>query len=981
MTKKTTKRSLFTSVVALILCLSMLIGTTYAWFTDTVESGNNIIKAGNLDIELYYQNDEVTTWTKVTKTTNVFKEALWEPGHTEMVRLKIVNEGSLELKYQLGASVVGETGSTNVNGDAFKLSDYIKYGFVDGMDDYTRTEAINAVEEEGATTLAERYNSGTKTLPIADENNAGVNEHIVTMVVYLPYTVGNEVNYDRAGGYPAPTINLGLNLLATQAEAESDSFGPDLDADANLPVVESAKKEDGESVNLGADNSTGNAGAGTEGIGVKVPEGAPAGDYTMKVDNYVQETDADGVTTVSFDLSLFKDGVKVQDDGTTVYSVSINVGTGLNIAKLVHDGNEITDYDYDRFGTGVISFTVSDFSPFSIEYNVPESFGVAKDDLVAGVACGGGFKLTEDVTLDETLIIPEGKTVTIDLNGHTLTIPNETTTYAINNHGTLTLKDTSAEGTGKVIARGIYNGYGNGGANYPDAKITVESGNYHAAGTNGGGAAIFNYGKVEINGGTFTSVSTYSIANNGGSMVVNGGYIVNGINSIADLTINGGKIEQGFSGYHVVHNWESKLIVNGGDFYNNNSGNATIMASKNSTVTINAGTFGIKDGRVPGDGNTWTSCLLDAKEGGKLILNGGTFNGGFRVQAAGSALVTGGSFNDIYASAYHIYNSVTIIGGSFTDAAAISFAKKYVAIGHSVVENADGTCTVVPVSIDANSVVLPDGVTEESFGANVAYVDGTYYASLEAACVAIHNSGASNSVLYIKPGADLGSVGHAHVCSNITVYGNNAFIRGGERDFEIGMPQTVSCTIDSEITLNVYNLDGCAAWGSLPASHKYDVNVNFVGCENVTKIAIHKGEEPTVSKLRISATDCTFLGTATYRDSAVYCKNLTELVMTNCTFTNYAVGINQNNRGGKETYILTNCKFVDCSIASYVTTQTAYAAPVRAVASVAGTETTLILNGCQFTYTTDETAINGDVLTYQSGNAGTVNKVVIGDAE
>ena len=141
------------------------------------------------------------------------------------------------------------------------------------------------------------------------------------------------------------------------------------------------------------------------------------------------------------------------------------------------------------------------------------------------------------------------------------------------------------------------------------------------------------------------------------------------------------------------------------------------------------------------------------------------------------------------------------------------------------------------------------------------------------------------------------------------------------------------------------------------------------------------GSGAPASKLRISATDCTFLGTADYRDSAVYCQNLTELVMTNCTFTNFAVGINLNNKDGKETYILTNCEFIDCSIASYVTSQTSYAAPVRAVASVAGTETTLVLNGCQFTYTTDETAINGDVLTYQSGNAGTVNKVVIGEAE
>lgn len=49
---KTAKRALFSSVMALIICFSMLVGTTFAWFTDSVSSGVNTIVAGNLDIEL-----------------------------------------------------------------------------------------------------------------------------------------------------------------------------------------------------------------------------------------------------------------------------------------------------------------------------------------------------------------------------------------------------------------------------------------------------------------------------------------------------------------------------------------------------------------------------------------------------------------------------------------------------------------------------------------------------------------------------------------------------------------------------------------------------------------------------------------------------------------------------------------------------------------------------------------------------------------
>ena len=49
---KTTRRALVLSVLSLLLCCSMLVGTTFAWFTDSVTSGKNKIVAGNLDIEL-----------------------------------------------------------------------------------------------------------------------------------------------------------------------------------------------------------------------------------------------------------------------------------------------------------------------------------------------------------------------------------------------------------------------------------------------------------------------------------------------------------------------------------------------------------------------------------------------------------------------------------------------------------------------------------------------------------------------------------------------------------------------------------------------------------------------------------------------------------------------------------------------------------------------------------------------------------------
>ncbi|MBR2988078.1 MAG: SipW-dependent-type signal peptide-containing protein, partial [Clostridia bacterium] len=233
MTNKNTRRAFLASLMALLLCVSSLLGTTYAWFTDSVTSSNNIISSGNLDVELYYQVEGQSDWTKVTDTTNIFKEnALWEPGHTEVVKLKVVNEGTLALKYNLGVNVASEIGSVNAAGNPFKLSDFIKYGIVEGAQDYTRDEAIAAVDAF-ATALNTAYNSGSTALDA--KNDTDSDEKIVTMVVYMPTTVDNDANAMK--GAIIPTINLGLNLFATQLVQEEDSFGNNFDENAYVEYL------------------------------------------------------------------------------------------------------------------------------------------------------------------------------------------------------------------------------------------------------------------------------------------------------------------------------------------------------------------------------------------------------------------------------------------------------------------------------------------------------------------------------------------------------------------------------------------------------------------------------------------------------------------------------------------------------------------------------------------------------------------------
>ena len=148
---KSLRRSLLASVVSLATCATMFVGTTFAWFTDSVSSQNNLIVSGNLDVELEYL-DANDVWQPVTKDTNVFmNNTLWEPGHTEVVYLKVSNVGSLALNYNLGVNIVSEVESINVDNDPLILSKYIMMGAIEDVKEAydDRTAALSEDGREG----------------------------------------------------------------------------------------------------------------------------------------------------------------------------------------------------------------------------------------------------------------------------------------------------------------------------------------------------------------------------------------------------------------------------------------------------------------------------------------------------------------------------------------------------------------------------------------------------------------------------------------------------------------------------------------------------------------------------------------------------------------------------------------------------------------------------------------------------------------
>ena len=119
MKKFKTKHALLMSLTSLMLCVSMLIGSTFAWFTDSVTSGVNRIVSGNLDVELLHTNHDVTTATTVKNDTLLFNAAadegtiLWEPGAASYETFTVQNKGTLNLKYEFHLNNVGNNTMAN----------------------------------------------------------------------------------------------------------------------------------------------------------------------------------------------------------------------------------------------------------------------------------------------------------------------------------------------------------------------------------------------------------------------------------------------------------------------------------------------------------------------------------------------------------------------------------------------------------------------------------------------------------------------------------------------------------------------------------------------------------------------------------------------------------------------------------------------------------------------------------------------------
>ena len=253
--KKATKRALLTSIMALVMCVVMLVGTTFAWFTDTASTGVNKIQAGNLDVKLMYSTD-MQTWKEATDQTKLFDDnALWEPGYTQVVYLKVVNAGNLALKYEAGFSKnYTSNKGKNVNGDWYRVDNYLKIGTAEVTTKFANREAVWTAIAATEKTLAKdvMLTNDWVTLKAREESKP------FAVAIYMPTSVGNEANASRLRS--SSVSGLGIEVRATQATVESDSFGTDYDANA-ATVLNRVEYTDGEHTVTGNIQANGTAGA------------------------------------------------------------------------------------------------------------------------------------------------------------------------------------------------------------------------------------------------------------------------------------------------------------------------------------------------------------------------------------------------------------------------------------------------------------------------------------------------------------------------------------------------------------------------------------------------------------------------------------------------------------------------------------------------------------------------------------------------
>lgn len=595
--KKATKRALLTSITALAMCVVMLVGTTFAWFTDTATANVNKIQAGNLDVDIVdASGNSLEGQTLYFRDKNNGTNILWEPGATfNLDTFKIVNKGNLAIKYEV--AITGAVDATPNNGvNDLELLDVITFSASIGGGTatsgvYGKTIATGALNKNG--------DFQTIQLSAKMDENAGnkYQEMAISGIAITVKAMQTSYEYDSNG-----------NTYDRDANGNPDNPTWSISANVTAPVVSG-----GATVISNADKTA----------VATVPETAvkdSSGELTLKV-----AADDSAAANVSINSAQAALGYEVEVVGldttnTAPVKVELKVGAGLTNVVLYHNGLAMTEgtsadsltdgqYFYNE-STGILTFATSTFSPFAVVYDAPtavigDTYYDTLADAVAAAKDGDTITLLKNTNGNGIQVATEKfatRGLTVNFNGHSYTVGG----VLVGSSGTGTNAFQLLQGNKITFKNGSIVGVAEG------TKPAEDTPDWHGAPA----IMIQNYCDLTLDNMIVTGgdQTVYTMSNNCGNIVIN------------NTTINAGKAQGYGSGpfaFDVYGGWYKD--------------NVTVTVKGNSVI----------NGDIELDRNTKnpstsinTLILGDCTINGNILKSDGTLNFAGNVTLNGNVNVT-----------------------------------------------------------------------------------------------------------------------------------------------------------------------------------------------------------------------------------------------------------------------------------------------------------------------------------------------------
>ena len=619
----------------------------------------------------------------------------------------------------------------------------------------------------------------------------------------------------------------------------------------------------------------------------------------------------DNVGTIADEKALRRAFCAAPTDGTVV---TVKLGADITLETLYAAENfgteKLDDYaegdTFNRYKIGVhpTAEDPSHWNPLVTEQTQEQR-----------LVYGAYYHMSATDERIARLVVKAGQKIILDLNGHTIQKNARAThgdwsnvcTDIIGNYGTLEIVDNSTGTKGTIKGIGYISCGGAVLHNYEGATMTV-------TGVNVDGNAA----------GMSAGMGQYVVSNEGGTLTLNGVNVYDTATSASLIMSNAGTVT--IKNATLNHPAAKVINAKGG-----------VINIESASVTSDAyAVFVTGDARVNVNGS------LTIKGTGTLKVEG---NAATLTKKPGVELSAPAGFTWVENDGVQVLKSfVAKVGETAYTTLAEAFAALS-AENHTLTllnENAWDAATPVYWAAGKQS---------------------GYAATLTAALTAAYQANASAITIVCRPGADVGTMTHGHVADDLTIYGNNAYLSGGECDLEVDQYKYSRATgaqaadgvyLDKNITITAYELDNLGVWGERHTD--YTVTVNLTDCDgkalegkkNLQRVYI----SGTTGVNNITLTGCDFLTTAT----AVYSNADGAITAVNCSFTGGQVPFNINHKANDtQTVAVKNCTFTTCGDNGQ---WKQFAAPLRLVNSGSGTLSAEV-TGCTFT---DTVGSNGDIL-------------------